>query len=177
LAVMREGDILTHCFHGMRCGILDAGGVVRRSVREAMERGVIFDVGHGAGSFNWEIAERALQQGAPPQTISSDLHVYNVNGPVYDLATTVSKFLHLGLPLDDALAKVTAAPAQTLHLEDRVGTLQAGAWGDAVVFALEAGAFPLLDSHGQQRLARQRLAPVAVVKGGRRYQPPAEQSS
>jgi dihydroorotase len=169
LAVMRAGDILTHCFHGMRCGILDDEGMVRHSVREAMERGVIFDVGHGAGSFHWEVAERALKQGAPPQTISSDLHVYNVNGPVYDLATTVSKFLTLGLPLDDALAKVTAVPAQVIGMADQIGTLQVGAWGDAVVFELQEGQFALEDSHGQMRTGRQRLVPRTVVRAGRVY--------
>ncbi len=89
LAVMRERDILTHCFHGMSHGILDRDGTVRRSVREAMDRGVIFDVGHGAGAFVCDVAERALRQGVLPQTISSDLHHYYVDGPVHDLATTV----------------------------------------------------------------------------------------
>jgi dihydroorotase len=167
LAIMRGGDILTHCFHGMRCGILDEHGTVRRSVREAMERGVVFDVGHGAGSFHWDVAERALKQGAPPQTISSDLHVYNVNGPVYDLATTVSKFLALGLSLDDALAKVTSVPAQVIGMAGQIGTLQVGAWGDAVVFELQEGPFALEDSHGQVRTGRQRLVPRTVVRAGR----------
>src|SRR5712691_2243054 len=169
LAVLREGDILTHCFHGFRCGIMDDAGTIRRSVREAMERGVVFDVGHGAGSFSWEIAERALQQGVQPQTISSDLHAYNVNGPVYDLATTVSKFLHLGLPLDDALAKVTAAPAQAIRMQSQIGTLQVGAWGDAVIFELQEGPFELRDSHGQARIGRQRLVPTTVVRAGKVY--------
>lgn len=169
LAVMRERDILTHCFHGSDCGILDADGNVRPSVRAAMERGVIFDVGHGAGSFKWDVAERALAQGVLPQTISSDLHVYNVNGPVYDLATTVSKFLHLGLSLDDALRKVTATPAQAIRMSDSIGTLKVGAWGDAVVFDLREGAFELCDSHGAVRIGKQRLAPTTVVRAGKVY--------
>ena len=169
LALMRQDDILTHCFHGMRCGILDEGGQVRDSVRAAMARGVIFDVGHGAGSFNWTVAESALAQGVVPQTISSDLHVYNVDGPVYDLASVVGKFLHLGLPLDQVLAKVTSVPAQIIHLTDQIGTLKAGAWGDAVVFELREGDFQLTDSQGQTRTGRQQLVPVAVVKGGQMY--------
>ena len=84
---------------------MDEDGNVRKSVHEAMERGVIFDVGHGAGSFSWDIAERAMAQDIEPQTISSDLHFYNVNGPVYDLANVVTKFLHLGMKLDDAIAR------------------------------------------------------------------------
>lgn len=169
LAVMRGGDMLTHCFHGQSHGILDEDGKIRRSVHEAMERGVIFDVGHGRGSFSWQVAEQALRQGVQPQTISSDLHAYNVNGPAFDLATTVSKFLHLGMSLEDALRKVTATPAETLGMADRIGTLRVGAWGDAVAFDLREGAFPLEDSHGEVRTGRQRLVPKTVVRGGRVY--------
>lgn len=169
LAVMRKDDILTHCYHDAACGILDGQGRVRDSVLDAMGRGVIFDVGHGAGSFSWRIAEQALAQDVLPQTISSDLHHYNVNGPVYDLATTVTKFLHLGLSLDEALRRVTATPAQAIHLAGEIGTLKVGAWGDAVVFALEQGTFPLVDSRGRVRTGSQRLVPVQVVRAGMRY--------
>jgi dihydroorotase len=169
LAVMRDGDILTHCFHGLSHGILDGGGKVRRSVHEAMERGVIFDVGHGRGSFSWEVAERALGQGIQPQTISSDLHAYNVNGPVYDLATTVSKFLHLGFSLEDALRKVTVVPARALGMSDQIGTLRVGAWGDAVVFDLQEGEFVFWDARGETRIGRQRLVPKTVVRAGKVY--------
>lgn len=169
LALMRERDILTHCFHGMRGGILDDQGQVRSSVRAAMERGVIFDVGHGAGSFKWDVVERALAQGAAPQTISSDLHVYNLHGPVYDLASVVTKFLHLGMSLDDAIARVTSVPAETILMPGKIGTLAPGAWGDAVLFELREGEFQLGDSHGQVRVGRQKLVPVTVVKGGRVY--------
>lgn len=169
LALMRRGDILTHCFHGSSHGILDGAGRIRRSVHAAIERGVIFDVGHGRGSFSWQVAERAMRQGVQAQTISSDLHAYNVNGPAFDLATTVSKFLHLGLPLGEALRKVTATPAETLGMADRIGTLRPGAWGDAVAFELREGAFNLEDSHGEVRVGRQRLVPRIVVRGGRVY--------
>lgn len=169
LALMRGGDILTHCFHGSSHGILDERGRVRPAVLAAIERGVVFDVGHGAGSFSWGVAERALAQGAAPQTISSDLHSYNVNGPVFDLVTTAAKFLHLGMGLDDVLARVTAAPARAMGMAGRIGTLQAGAAGDAVVLDLEEGAFPLVDSHGEQRMAERRLAPKTVVRAGRVY--------
>jgi dihydroorotase len=169
LAVMRGRDILTHCFHGMRLGVLDDDGKVRPAVRAAVERGVIFDVGHGAGSFSWDVAERALAQGLHPQTISSDLHVYNVNGPVYDLATTVSKFLYLGLSLDEALRKVTAVPAEVIGMAGEIGTLRVGAWGDAVVFDLQEGSIELMDAHGQTRIGKQRLVPMVVVRAGTVY--------
>ena len=169
LAVMKERDVLTHCFHGSTCGVLDEDGKVRKSVHEAMERGVIFDVGHGAGSFSWDVVERAMAQGVPPQTISSDLHVYNVDGPVYDLANIVTKFLHLGMELDDAIAKVTSVPADVILMPDKIGTLSVGAWGDAVVSELREGEFQLSDSRGEIRVGRQNFVPVTVVKGGRVY--------
>lgn len=171
LALMRGGDILTHCFHGSSHGILDERGRVRLAVLDAMERGVVFDVGHGAGSFSWSVAEQALAQGVAPQTISSDLHSYNLGGPVFDLATTASKFLHLGMGLDDVLARVTAAPARAMGMAGQLGTLRPGAAGDAVVLDLEEGAFPLWDSHGELRTAERRLVPGTVVRAGRVYAP------
>ena len=169
LAIMGERDIMTHCFHAMPCGILDDQGQVKESVREAIERGVIFDVGHGSGSFSWEVVERAMAQGVQPQTISSDLHVYNLNGPVHDLATVVTKFLHLGMSLDDAIAKVTAVPAETILMSDKIGTLSLGAWGDAVIFEFRKGDFQLVDSRGEVRIGNQKLSPVTVIKAGKVY--------
>ncbi|MEA2511314.1 MAG: dihydroorotase [Thermomicrobiales bacterium] len=167
LAVMRRGDVLTHTYHGLEHGILDERGKIRPSVRAARDRGVIFDVGHGQGSFDWDVCERALAQDFPPTTISSDLHKYNVGGPVFDLATTVSKFLLLGLSLDDALAKATAAPARVVGMEGKIGTLSPGAHGDAVVLDLQEGAFDFQDSRGVTRMGNLRLEPVTVVKAGR----------
>jgi dihydroorotase len=172
LAVMGNGDILTHCFHNHACGIFDDHGKIRESVHAAIERGVIFDVGHGAGSFSWEVVESAIDQGIQPTTISSDLHIYNVNGPVFDLATTASKFLHLGMSLEDTIAKVTKVPADVIKMPGQIGTLAPGAWGDAVVFRLESGEFPLVDSLGVQRTGRQRLVPVTTVKAGAVYHAP-----
>ena len=169
LRVMKEGDILTHCYHDFPCGILDGEGRVRDSVREAIERGIVFDVGHGAGSFSWEVVEKALSQDVLPTTISSDLHVYNVHGPVYDLASVVTKFLHLGLSLEDAISRVTSVPAGIVGMAGEVGTLAKGAFGDAVVFELRDGDYRLEDSRGNVRMGRRNLVPVTVVKGGRVY--------
>ena len=171
LGIMGKGDILTHCFHNHECGIFDEHGRIRDSVHAAIERGVIFDVGHGAGSFSWDVVESAFAQGIHPTTISSDLHIYNVNGPVYDLATTVSKFLHLGMSLHDTIAKVTSVPASVIHMPGEIGTLAPGAWGDAVVFDYEKGAFPLVDSLGVVRTGTERLVPVTTVRAGAIYQP------
>ena len=169
LALMGERDILTHCFHDMTCGILDENGRIRDSVHAAIERGVIFDVGHGAGSFSWDIVQKAMAQGVEPTTISSDLHTYNINGPVYDLVNVVNKFLYLGMSLDDALAKVTRIPAETILMPGQVGTLAVEAWGDAVIFELREGEFQLIDARGEIRNGKQKLEPVVVIKGGQIY--------
>ena len=169
LAVMGKRDILTHCFHDMACGILDENGKIRDSVHAAIERGVIFDVGHGAGSFSWDVVEKAMEQGVEPTTISSDLHIYNINGPVYDLVNVVNKFVHLGMSLDDALAKVTSIPADTILMPGQVGTLAAGAWGDAVIFEMREGEFQLVDARGKVKICRQKLEPIVVIKGGKIY--------
>lgn len=169
LALMGERDILTHCFHDMACGILDENGRIRDAVHAAIERGVIFDVGHGAGSFSWDIVQKAMAQGVEPTTISSDLHIYNVEGPVYDLVNVVNKFLHLGMSLDDALAKVTSIPADTILMPGQVGTLAVDAWGDAVIFELREGEFQLVDANDQVRVSKQVLEPVVVVKSGQVY--------
>ena len=169
LRVMKGGDIMTHCYHDFPCGILDGEGRVRDSVRKAIAEGIVFDVGHGAGSFSWEVVEKALLQDVLPTTISSDLHVYNVNGPVYDLASVVTKFLHLGLPVEDAISRVTSVPAGIVGMQGEVGTLAKGAFGDAVVFELREGEFILEDSRGVVRTGRRSLVPVTVVKGGRIY--------
>lgn len=169
LAVMGKRDILTHCFHNMNCGILDENGIVRDSVHDAIERGVIFDVGHGAGSFSWDVVEKAMEQGIEPTTISSDLHVYNIDGPVYDLINVVNKFLYLGMSIDDALGKVTQIPADTILMSGKVGTLAKGAWGDAVIFELRDGEFQLIDASGEARISSQILEPVVVIKSGKVY--------
>ena len=169
LAVMKAGDILTHCFHGSGCGVLDEKGHLRDSVRDAMDRGVLFDVAHGQGSFKWEVVEPALDQGLIPYTISSDLHVYNIDGPVYDLATTISKFLHLGMTLDDAISRSTANPARLLGMSDQIGTLKTGTQGDAVVMKMETGSFDFFDAHGTGRVGRELLVPTAVVRAGKEY--------
>ena len=167
LAVLRKDDVMTHIYHGMRHGILDENGRIEPSVQAARDRGVRFDVGHGQGSFNWDVCSRALEQGFVPDTISSDLHSHNVEGPVFDLITTVSKFLLLGMPLHDALQRVTVEPAKTVGMPGRIGTLAVGAEGDAVVIEQREGRFNLVDSHGVIRQTDMKLIPTVVVKAGR----------
>lgn len=169
LETMKSGDILTHCFHGRQAGILDEQGKVRPAVRKAIERGVMLDVGHGVGSFTFQVAEKAMAQRVMPTTISSDLHRYNINGPVFDLATTLSKFLLLGLPLKETLKRATTNPARALKMEHQIGTLKEGAEGDVVVFELAEGDFSFTDTAKETRIGHQKLIPVHVIRGGKIY--------
>ena len=130
---LQAGDCITHCFKGGSERILDPEGTLFPAVREAAERGVVFDVGHGAGSFEWDVVEAAIEQGFEPTTISTDIHVKNLHGPVYDMPTTMSKFLHLGVPLERVMEMATTRPAQVLGLEDQIGTLEVGKLADIVV--------------------------------------------
>ena len=171
LVRMRPGDIVTHAYTGWQPGAIvsDAGRLVP-GAREARERGVRFDVGHGAGSFTWPVAEAALADGFRPDTISSDLHRFNIASPVHDLATTLSKFLLLGLSIDDVVAMATTAPAASLGAAGQsLGRLAVGTEADVTVLRLEDGRFTLTDSAGTAREARQRLVPTAVVRGGRAH--------
>jgi dihydroorotase len=167
LGRLRPNDIVTHAYTGWRPGgiVTDAWRVVP-AAREARQRGVRFDVGHGAGSFTWPIAEAAMADGFRPDTISSDLHRFNVAGPVHDLATTLSKFLLLGLSVDEVIAMATSAPASALDRGGSIGTLAVGSEADVTVLAVEEGRFELTDSAGSMREARQRLTPVAIICGG-----------
>jgi dihydroorotase len=169
LGEMRCGDILTHCFHGSENGILDNQGNILDAVRKAVKKGVNLDVGHGRGSFSFNVAEKALAQGVSPQTISSDLHHYNVFGPVYNLATTVSKFLYLGLSLNEALSKVTLTPAKLLGIDEELGNLRKGSIADVSIFKLKKGNFSFLDTVGKTVVGNRLLKPAAVVKGGKVY--------
>jgi len=169
LNVLRAGDVITHCFHGRDGGILDEKGRVRPAVLAAVDRGVHLDVGHGAGSFMFDVAEKAIKQGLLPGTISSDLHQFNIHGPVFDLATTLSKFLHLGLTLEQVIARVTTHPAKTFGFAGGLGTLREGAEADVAVFSLREGDYTFIDAMGHRRTGHRKLFPVATIKSGRLY--------
>jgi dihydroorotase len=170
LAWLRPGDIVTHCFQGHGDEVVDASGRLLPEVQEARERGVLMDVGHGGGSFRWEVAEAALDQGYLPDVISTDLHTYNRYGPVYDMPTTLSKFLHLGLTLEQVIERATLAPARAIRRPD-LGTLRPGSPADVAVFAAEEGEFPFRDAHGGIRVGRRRLVTRLTVRAGRVWRP------
>ncbi|MGE3804369.1 MAG: amidohydrolase/deacetylase family metallohydrolase [Gemmataceae bacterium] len=169
LRELRKGDVVTHCFHGREGGILDAKGRVLPDVKKAVERGVHLDVGHGAGSFAFDVAEKALKQDVLPGTISSDVHQFNVHGPVFDLATTLSKFLYLGMSLEEVIRRATMNPAAVFAVPKGLGSLKVGSIADVAIFALDEGDFTFVDAHSKKRIGKQKLRPVATVKAGKPY--------
>jgi dihydroorotase len=168
LAALRAGDVVTHCFRGDARGIggIVLNGKVRREVREARERGVRFDVGHGAGSFGFPAATAALEDGFPPDTISSDLHQQSILGPAHDLPTVMSKFLALGLSLDEVVRRTTLVPAQVLRRDVGIGTLREGAPADLAVFELQTGEHTFVDVLGTTVVGSHRLTNVMTLRAG-----------
>lgn len=176
LNYMKKGDILSHCYHDQRCGILDETGNVLGSVFKAKERGVIFDVGHGKNSFSFEIAEKAIEQGLLPFTISSDLHSYNHHGPVFDLLTTMNKFLCLGLPLDQIIKMTTTNPANLIgKTKINISPISAET-KNALVLKIEKGNFKFTDSKGKSRSTSSRLIPEFLLIDGKIHNCPDEQN-
>jgi dihydroorotase len=168
LELLRPGDIVTHCFQGRGDSIMDDAGRIIPEAWEAKRRGVIMDVGHGLGSFRWGVGERALEQGFFPDVISTDLHTGNIFGPVYNMPTTMSKFLHLGLSLEQVIAASTVAPARVIGRDD-LGTLRVGAPADVAVFDLVEGGFEMFDTHHQSRMIRHKLQPVYTIAQGKLF--------
>lgn len=171
VALLRPGDVITHSFHGNAHGILDDAGKVKDAFPEHQLRGIVFDIGHGAGSFSFEVAEKAMADGFNPGNISSDLHFYNIEGPVFDQVTTISKFMWLGMSLFDVIRLTTSETAKTMGLDDRLGTLKVGAVGDATILRLDEGKFTFTDSYGKSVTSRQKLNHVKTIKDGRVYKP------
>lgn len=169
LEQLRPGDIVTHSFTGRPNGIVDNNGRVIDAAKDAIKRGVIFDVGHGAGSFSFDIAEKCLEEGILPGTISSDVHKYNVNGPVYDLLTTLSKFLYLGLTIEEVVKLSTLNPSSAIGMAGTIGTLNVGADADVAIIDPIKKKITLTDSEGEIRVGNTLLVPVTTLKKGKRF--------
>jgi dihydroorotase len=166
LPSLGAGDVVTHCFHGNEGGILDERGRLFKQVESAAARGVVFDVGHGIGSFAFRVARAALAQDFTPTTISSDVHAHNVVGPVYDQPTTLSKLLHLGVPLPDVVRATTSAPAAAVRAGEWLGSLAPGREADLTVLELLPGTWRLTDGAGETEVAEELLVPRFAVRAG-----------
>ena len=171
LGLMRAGDIVTHCFQGRGDTIFTDDGDLLPDVRDARERGIIFDVGHGGGSFHFPTGRRAIENGFLPDVISSDLHTLSVEGPAFDMPTTASKFLNMGMDVTDVIAAVTTAPARAIGRDDTLGSLRVGDVADIAVFDLEEGEFEFQDTHDITEVGTLRLTTYMTVRAGQVWYP------
>jgi dihydroorotase len=166
---LRPGDIITHCYTPQKPSIIDDHGKLLPLVRKAKERGVIFDVGHAGGHFDFQLVERAMGEGIIPDVISSDLHGRLSQpgfGIVGDLPTTLTKFLPLGLSLEKIIAACTVDAARVVGWQDRIGSLEVGREADIAVLQVVDDAVKLRDSVGVERLHKQRIAAKWTVRAG-----------
>ncbi|XP_053379137.1 deacetylase EF_0837-like isoform X2 [Mercenaria mercenaria] len=167
---LQAGDIYTHTYNGWRCSIVDPETKeIHSDVIEAKARGVLFDSGHGAGAFNWTVAEIAAKQNFWPNLMGSDLHTENQEGPAYDIPTVMTKFLHLGMPLNEIVRSVTSSPARAYSLNS-IGSLSEGMDADVSVLRIDECDVNLEDTVGQKRNVKKRILPVAVWRDGKEHQ-------
>jgi dihydroorotase len=167
---LRPGDVLTHCFRPFPNAPVRADGRVREEILAARARGVIFDIGHGGGSFGFGTTRKMLAAGFLPDVISSDVHVISIEGPAYDLLTTMSKFLCLGVDIPTVIKLATSSPAGAIKRPD-LGTLKPGSVGEATVIDVVSGKFDYADSIGETMMGDKRLVSAGVVLGGRWWHP------
>lgn len=167
MALMRPGDILTHCFTGGSMRIVDEAGTLRDTVKRAWDSGLVLDIGHGAGSFSFETAEALMAQGYRPDVISSDIHQLSVNGPMFDMPTCLSKFMALGMSFPEVIRAATERPAAVLQLEKEVGTLRPGALADVALFQIVEGEFMFYDVFMNPRPGRQLIRNTLTIINGR----------
>ena len=170
LAMLRPGDVLTHAFRPFPNAPVTAQGAVKPALREARARGVLFDIGHGKGSFAFKTARAMLAGGFMPDTISSDVHQLCIDGPAFDQVTTMSKMLCLGMGLHEVIAASTVNAAVALKRME-YGTLKVGALGDATVLSVRDGAFDYVDTRGEHMTGAQRIISEGVVLRGRWWHP------
>jgi len=165
LPFLQQGDIMTHTYTPHAQRILDERGRLLDVVRDARARGVLFDVGHGAGSFSFDVARRAMDQDFLPDTISTDLYFKNVDAPVKDLQTTLSKFLNLGLSLEEVLTRATINPAGAIR-KDSLGRLRVGDVADIAILRVERGNWVFADVLERTIEGSRRIVCQTTVRGG-----------
>ncbi|MBI1257393.1 MAG: amidohydrolase/deacetylase family metallohydrolase [Chloroflexi bacterium] len=165
LEKMRPGDIHTHMY-AQQFPVLDENNKPNKYLFEARDRGIIFDLGHGAGSFWFRLAIPAIEGGWAPDSISTDLHIGNVNGPVVDMLTTMSKMLAMGWSLQETIYRSTVTPAQEIgHPE--LGTLSVGAEADIAVLNMQEGHFGFVDCGRAKYFGKQKLAAKLTLRAGK----------
>ncbi|HET6542133.1 MAG TPA: amidohydrolase/deacetylase family metallohydrolase [Chryseolinea sp.] len=166
---LRPGDIFTHTYsYGptKRETVVDENGKVKPFIAEARKRGILFDVGHGGGAFSWRQAVPAMQQGFTPDVISTDLHIQSMNGGMKDLANVLSKFINMGMSLQDAIARATWAPANVINKKE-LGNLSVGTEADVAVFNVRKGDFGFVDVRGTKLKGTQKLEAELTIRAGK----------
>ncbi len=168
LKTLRPGDIVTHPYAPPPNGIFDDAGKILPEVFAARKRGIFFDFGNGRlEHWSWPLAENALRQGFAPDTISTDLNLTSRTDQVFDLPTTMSKFLALGMPLKDVIARATSLPARAIKPLNPYGSLRTGSVADITVLNLQQGSFDFLDNDNKARKGTQKLVTQTVIAGGK----------
>jgi dihydroorotase len=162
---LRPGDIYTHVYSGLR-GEQDPSGKVNPALWIARKRGVLFDVGHGGTSFAWRIAAPAIKEGFLPDTISTDIHVASLSGGMKDMANVMSKFLALGLPIDEIIRRATWNAARAIR-QDALGHLTAGANADVAVWRVDQGTFGFVDGPGTRVSGIQKFVTELTLRNGK----------
>jgi dihydroorotase len=168
--MLRPGDVITHCFRPFPNAPCTGQGSVKQSVLNARKRGVLFDVGHGGGSFAFKTARAMLANGFPPDTISSDVHTLCIDGPAFDQVTTMSKFLCMGMSLSDVIKASTLNAALALQRME-YGSLKPGSLGDATILSVREGRFDYVDVVGEHLIGDRRIVSEGVVLKGRWWHP------
>ena len=163
---LRKGDILTHCFRPFPNTPIMANGKVLPEVLEARERGVIFDIGHGKGSFSFKVARLMLENNFQPDVISSDVHKLCINGPAFDQLTTLSKFLILGVPFYNVIEQSTVNAAKALNRPE-LGTFKVGSVGDVTLLRIDIGAYNYIDVKGETVVGDKKIELDGVVLNGK----------
>src|SRR5262245_41524852 len=167
---LRPGDVLTHAFRPFPNAPLNPQGKVKEAVLMARQRAVLFDIGHGKCSFAFKTARGMLANGFYPDTISSDVHALCINGPAFDQVTTLSKFLCLGMPLNDVIAATTLNAAVALKRPE-LGSLKPGSVGDATILSIQQGEFDYVDVVGEHLRGDRKIVSEGVVIAGRWWHP------
>jgi dihydroorotase len=167
LGKLRPGDMHTHVFNDRQLEVVDrVSGKVQPYMAEARARGVLFDLGHGGGSFLWPVATKAMAQGFYPDTISTDLHSSSIMMAESDMANCISKMLNLGMKLPDAILRSTVNPAKSIGRYPEIGTMGEGQIADVAVFRLRDGVFAYKDAWQHKYLGKKKLEGVLTVRGG-----------
>ncbi len=164
--VLRPGDIYTHCYSGLRGEQDETTGGPSKAMIEGRKRGVIFDVGHGGGSFAWRVAVPMVKAGFLPDSISTDLHVGSMNAGMKDMLNVMDKFLAMGMSLDDVIVRSTWNPAREIKHEE-LGNLSVGAPADVAVLRLEEGRFGFVDMYGARMDGSEKLVCELTVRNGK----------